>query len=87
MENLDILLLLTAIIIGITVTKEIFSISGNTMSSTESERFFNNLSNANNEDPSIKSAIYTRGLSLNKSKNSEKYDLIPQSKLCDLGLS
>lgn len=87
MENLDILLLVTAVIIGFSVTKEIFSINNSSVNNAESDRFFNNMSNANNENPSIKSSIYTRGLSLSKSKKDDKYDLIPQSKLCDLGLS
>lgn len=87
MENLDILLLVTAIIIGFAVTKEIFSINHSSTNSSESDRFFNKMSNANNENPSIKSSIYTRGLSLTKFKKDDKYDLIPQSKLCDLGLS
>ena len=30
--------------------------------------------------------VYTRGLSLIKDKESKKYTLIPQAKVCDIGL-
>ena len=87
MESLDIFLLVLAAVIGFSITKEIFAIRTSNMNKEEANRFFNNMSNAENENPSIKASVYTRGLTLAKSKKDDKYDLIPQSKLCDLGLS
>lgn len=87
MESIDILLLLISAVIGLSITREAFSIHKSSVNTYESKRFFNELSNAEKENSSIKASVYTRGLTLAKSKKDEKYDLIPQSKLCDIGLS
>lgn len=87
MENLDIFLLVISALVAISITKEIFTIHKTSTSKMEAKRFFEQMSDANSENSNLKASVYTRGLALAKSKTNKKYDLIPQSKLCDLGLS
>lgn len=84
MTSLDIFLLLIAVIVGTDITKEIFNIKRTSISDKEAERFFNNLLIQENEN---NKAFKTSGLALAKRKNEKKFTLIPQSKLCGLGLS
>lgn len=87
MEPLYIFFVIASALIAYSVTKEIFTIRKTSTSISEARRFFENNSNAELESQSLKASVYTRGLALAKSKKDMKYDLIPQSKLCDLGLS
>ena len=87
MDNLDIFLLIIAIIVSYDITKEIFTIKKTSTSESEAKRFFENMCNSEYENSSLKFSIHKRGLALAKSKEEEKYELIPQSKLCELGLS
>lgn len=87
MESIDIFLLVSSVIISFLATKEIFTIRKSNFSKAEAYRFFNNMSDAHNENTSIQTTVYTRGLTVAKSKKDEKFSLVPQSKLCDIGLS
>lgn len=85
MENIDILILFISLVIGFSITKEIFQISNN--NNKEANRFFNHSSNSELLEEADKYPYRSNGISLSKKKGDEKYTLTPQSKLKGLDLS